>query len=123
MILRLPPHHPGPTSPVYDYTVDVAGVVLRYRLEFFARRGSWTMSLWADGVELFSGVRLVEGRPIGWRLRLTPVPVPDGVLMLNAIAQDHAELETQDGLGWTHELLWADAADLNSPTIIPLTIT
>ena len=114
-MIRLPPHKPATERPIYDYTIDIEGVSLRYRLVFRPRRESWYLSTWDNSVQLITDKRCVESWPFLWRHRIVP-PMPYGHIVLWSDANDGAELTTEAGLGWTHHLYLLVEDDLE-PTI------
>jgi hypothetical protein len=121
-MIRLPPYRPADTErAVYDYTVTIRGVQVRYRLTWWPRRSGWTADVWADGELLVEGMQLVEGALLGWRHRWSP-PLPVGYFVLADYSGAHTECD-QAGLGWTHHLWWVEPDDFSEPTTIEVTVT
>ena len=136
-MIRLPPYQPATTRPVWDVSVTIRGVVIRYRLVWYPRRAAWYLTLWADGEEMISGRRVtaqapdVAGGTLLWRYRLSP-PLPMlveaggkrryGRLMLYSFSGDSSEV-TEAGLGWTHALYWIDPDDQTTAESIVIEVT
>lgn len=120
-MIRLPPYHPSVSKPIWDIRLAVRDLVVRYRLEYRARAASWYVSAWVNEETVFVGKRLSEGSPLLWRYRVEDMQLqtrayqPVGRVVLFSRAGDHSELDTQDGLGWTHCLYWGDPADMTTP--------
>lgn len=121
-MIRLPPYRPQDTTQsVYEFSMAIDGVVVRYRLEWRPRRDAWYMTLWADGEEVINGRRLTERAACLWRVRRSP-PLPPGDLVLASVANDKSEC-TQAGLGWTHLLWWVEPLDMAMTSKIRVTVT
>ena len=101
------------SSPVYERTVELEGVAIRYRLRFLQRQASWYLDLMdSDGVPLLVGLRLAPGVPVNWR-HLIP-GLPPGWFFLEDPTGQSVPCETMDALGSTHFLMYATAAEVDA---------
>ena len=96
-----------PVAPVRDFTIDLDGVVFRIVLTWRERPACWYLDLYAnDGTALLKGHALRPDTPT--LVRRSGSPWPAGRLMLLDVAGAGGDA-TLEGLGATHELVYADA--------------
>ncbi len=122
----LDPIEPDEQQAVYDYTVDLEGVIYRVRLIYRERQDSWYLDLYdAADVALLTGKRLSANTAL-----LAPYQIeglPPGELMLVDVeaADDQAAVEADfESLGFRHQLFYYEVEDLPAAAVAEeLTIT
>lgn len=118
MISILQPIEPAEASPVYDYTIDLDDVMIRYRLVWRERQEGWYLDVWdADGNAVLAGVRMNVGWPVLWRYR--SAALPPGQLMLVDTSGGMVPPTSYDTLGQQYRLVYASSSELTEPTLAP----
>jgi hypothetical protein len=122
----LDPIEPLDQQPVYDYTVDLEDVVYRVRLVFRERSESWYLDLYNAADEpLLTGKRLSVNTALLDPYQIDGLPPGELMLVDMEAPDDQAAIEADfDSLGFRHQLVYYDVADLPPAAVAEeLTIT
>jgi len=118
-MIELTPIEPDDPQPVYDYEVELAGIIFRVVLLWTDRDdspdprvGKWYLSLFdSDDTALLSGKRLGVDVPVLNRYRGA---FPDGQVMLLDTESEGADPGFDD-LGFRHRLVFIPSDKIEAP--------
>jgi len=120
----LPPEAPDTQEPVWDYTIDLTGVIFRIVLTYRERQDGWYLDLYdADDVLLLAGKRL----SVDWLILRSHIGagMPAGHLMLYDTSGAGANCGYED-LGSSHLLYYFEPEDIPAATAaesVTITVT